>query len=226
MVNRTWAQLFGRGFVNPIDDMHEDAIASHPELLDALTKEFVASGFDLKHLTRSICTSQAYQRTSKASGTDSDPALFARMAVKVMTPEQLFDSLGRVTGFDRLQERARARAPKRPNGGGPRDQFVQFFLAGAEQANATEYEAGIPQALKLMNSRIVGNPLAVRQLVPPGSRPVEAFEAIYLAALSRKPTDEEVRRLREYVARVGTPAEAYSDILWAVLNSSEFTTVR
>jgi hypothetical protein len=195
-------------------------------LLDTLTKEFVASGFDLKHLTRSICTSQAYQRTSKASGTETDPALFSRMAVKVMTPEQLFDSLGQVTGFDRLQEKARAKAPKRPNGGGPRDQFVQFFLAGAEQANATEYEAGIPQALKLMNSRIVGNPLAVRQIVPPGSRPVEAFEAIYLAALSRKPTDEEVRRLREYVAKVGTPAEAYGDILWAVLNSSEFTTVR
>jgi hypothetical protein len=224
MVNRTWAQLFGRGFVNPIDDMHEDAIASHPELLDALTREFVKSGFDVKHLVRSICTSKAYQRTSKASGSEADPALFARMAVKVMTPEQLFDSLGRVTGFDRQMDRAQA--PKRPNGGGPRDQFVQFFLAGAEQASATEYEAGIPQALKLMNSRIVGNPAAVRSIAPPGTKPAEAFEAIYLAALSRRPTADEVARLKEYVAKAGTPAEAYGDVLWAVLNSSEFTTVR
>jgi hypothetical protein len=226
MVNRTWAQLFGRGFVNPIDDMEVDAIASHPELLDALTKEFVKSGFDVKHLTRCVCASQAYQRTSKPSGTDSDPALFARMAVKVMTPEQLFDSLGQVTGFDRQAERARAKAPNRPNGNTPRDQFVQFFLAGAEQANATEYEAGIPQALKLMNSRVVGNPAAVRSIAPPGTKPAEAFEAIYLAALSRRPTAAEVTRLKEYVAKVGTPNEAYGDILWAVLNGSEFTTVR
>ena len=226
MVNRTWAQYFGRGFVNPIDDMHEDALASHPELLDALTREFVASGFDLKHLTRAICASRAYQRTSKAPGTDTDPALFARMAVKVMTPEQLFDSLAKVTGFGTGARIAAPKGVNRPGGNTPRDQFVQFFLAGAEQASTTDYEAGIPQALKLMNSRIVGNPAAVRALVPPGARPVEAFEAIYLAALSRKPTAAEVARLRAYTVRASTPAEAYSDILWAVLNSSEFTTVR
>ncbi|HET6573854.1 MAG TPA: DUF1549 and DUF1553 domain-containing protein [Fimbriiglobus sp.] len=226
MVNRTWGQLFGRGFVNPIEDMGEGAIASHPELLDALTREFVKSGFDVKHLTRCICASQAYQRTSKPSGSEADPALFARMAVKVMTPEQLFDSLGRVTGFDRQMERARARAPKRPNAPTPRDQFVQFYLAGAEQAHPTEYEGGIPQALKLMNSRIVGNPAAVRSIAPPGTKPAEAFEAIYLAALSRRPTGEEVTRLKEYAAKAGTPNEAYGDILWVVLNSSEFTAVR
>jgi hypothetical protein len=144
----------------------------------------------------------------------------------VMTPEQLFDSLGQVTGFDRQMARAQAQAPKRPNGGGPRDQFAQFFLAGAEEASATEYEAGIPQALRLMNSRVVGNPAAVRSIAPPGARPAEAFEAIYLAALSRRPTAAEVKWLREYVAKAGTPNEAYSDVLWAVLNSSEFTTVR
>jgi hypothetical protein len=228
MVNRTWAQLFGRGFVNPIDDMGEGANPSHPELLDALTGEFVKSGFDVKHLTRCICASQTYQRTSKASGSEADPALFARMAVKVMSPEQLFDSLGQVTGFDRQMERAQARAKAagRRNPNTPRDQFVQFFLAGAEQANTAEYGAGIPQALRLMNSRIVGNPAAVRALAPPGTKPAGAFEAIYLAALSRRPTTDEVTRLKEYVAKVETLNEAYGDILWAVLNSSEFTTVR
>ncbi len=229
MVNRTWAQLFGRGFVNPVDDMHDDAIASHPELLDALTKDFVASGFDLKRLVRGICESQAYQRTSKAAGGETDPALFARMAVKVMTPEQLFDSLALVTGLDKQMARvaaARPQAAKRRNGGGPRDQFVQFFLAGAEQPSTTEYEGGIPQALKLMNSRLSGNPASARALAPPGTRPAEAFEAIYLAALSRRPTTAEVAQLREYMAQANTPNEAYSDILWAVLNSSEFTTVR
>jgi hypothetical protein len=230
MVNRTWGQLFGRGFVNPIDDLDDDDYASHPDLFAALTQEFVASGFDLKHLIRGICLSTTYQRTSKAAGLEEvDPALFARMAVKVMTPEQLYDSLARFAGPAAgrgLPGRPIPALPNRP-GGGPREQFVQFFLAGAEQANTTEYEAGIPQALRLMNSRLAaGNPAAVRGIVPPGTRPERAFEAIYLAALSRRPTADEVKRLTAHVARVGNPNEAYADILWAVLNSSEFTLVR
>src|SRR5262245_41579029 len=74
MVNRTWAQFFGRGLVNPVDDMHEKNLASHPELLKDLTKQFVASEFDLKHLIRSICNSEAYQRTSKVGDDEVDPA--------------------------------------------------------------------------------------------------------------------------------------------------------
>jgi hypothetical protein len=227
MVNRTWAQCFGRGFVNPVDDLKDDADASHPELFAALTQQFVASGFDVKQLIRRICTSQAYQRSGKAvGGPDHDPALFARMAVKVMTPEQLFDSLSLVTGF---AGEGRVAGPKGGAGRGqssPRDRFVQFYLAGADQANPTEYEAGIPQALRLMNSRIAGNPQAVRAIVPAGAAPAKAFEAIYLAALSRRPTAAEVAQLNQYVAKVGNPNEAYADILWAVLNSSEFTMVR
>ncbi len=225
MVNRTWAQYFGRGIVNPVEDL--DAGASHPELLAALTQQFVVSGFDVKQLVRGICTSRAYQRSGKtAGGADPDPALFARMAVKVMTPEQLFDSLSRVTGFGGEARRDGPKAAGKGQQNGPRDRFVQFYLAGAEQPNPTEYEAGIPQALRLMNSRIAGNPQAVRAIAPPGTKPQQAFEAIYLAALSRRPTAAEVAQLNQYVAKVGNPNEAYADILWAVLNSSEFTMVR
>src|SRR5262249_35647628 len=63
MVNRTWYQLFGRGIVNPVDDMHDGNAPSHPELLRELTQQFVAGGFDLKDLIRAVCNSQAYQRT-------------------------------------------------------------------------------------------------------------------------------------------------------------------
>ncbi len=229
-VNRTWAQLLGRGFVNPIDDMHPDNEPSHPELLAALSKRFAEGGFDLKQLIRGICLSKTYQRSSRlATGADADQqrTLFGRMAVKVMTPEQMFDSLALVTGFGgqaRGRDKGVGAAKGQPNG--PRERFVQFYLAGAEHANTAEYEAGIPQALRLMNSRIAGNPQAVRALVPPGAPPAKAFEAIYLAALSRRPTAAEVAKLNQYVAKAGSPAEAYGDILWAVLNSSEFAMVK
>jgi hypothetical protein len=224
MVNRTWAQLFGRGFVDPVDDMHAGNEPSHPGLLAALADDFAATGFDLKHLVRAACNSKAYQRSSKpTAGNEADDELFARMAVKVLTPEQLYDSLTVVTGPAAGGGRARDKAVKgyQP---GARDRFVQFFLAGADQASTTEYEAGIPQALKLMNSRQLGNPAAVRQLT--GMKPAEAVETLYLATLARRPTTAEAGRLADYVSKATTPAEAYGDILWALLNSSEFAMVR
>jgi hypothetical protein len=226
MVNRTWAQLFGSGFVNPIDDMHDGKAPSHPQLLADLARNFAGNGFDLKNLYRAICNSQTYQRTSKPfNGNEDDELLFSHMAVKVLSPGQLYDSLTQVTG----PERAVAPAPRAAGKGGPagpRDGFVQFFLAGGDGANPTEYEAGIPQALRLMNSRITGNPGVIRQFAGPGDEPQAVFERIYLAALSRKPTAAEVKRLTEYASRAGTAVEAYSDVLWVVLNSSEFTMIR
>jgi hypothetical protein len=230
MVNRTWAMLFGSGFVNPVDDMHEKNDPSHPELLDAMARAFVANGFDLKYLYRSILLSRTYQRTSKpAGGNEADEALFSHMAVKVMSPEQLFDSLTQTTGMAQQIAERRAKNPMQkgqPNG--PRDQFVQFFLAGADATNPTEYEAGIPQALRLMNSRqLVGNPAAVRQyFTGPRDEPRAVLERMYLATLGRRPTAAEVARLTAHVQSAGTPADGYGDVLWAVLNSSEFTMVR
>jgi hypothetical protein len=226
MVNRTWAQLFGRGFVNPIDDMHEDNPASHPELLAELTAGFAGGGFDVKNLIRGICLSRAYQRTSKpVAGNEKDETHFARMAMKVMTPEQLYDSLTLVAPAANANQNRRPPAQNRP-GNSPREQFVQFFLAGAEQANPTEYEAGIPQALRLMNNRFASNPAVVRSFARPGAKPAEVIETIYLATVSRRPTVDETAKLAQYVSKAANPNEGYGDVLWAVLNSSEFTMVR
>ena len=227
MVNRTWALLFGTGFVNPVDDMHDENPASHPELLEGMAKNFTNNGFDVKYLYRAICNSQTYQRTSKpVKGNESDDQLFSHMVVKVMSPEQLYDSLTRVTGGEGRAAAPAPRAANQRNRANQRDNFVQFFLAGAETSNATEYEAGIPQALKLMNSRVVGNPALVRRFAPPRANADEVIEKIYLAGLSRRPTRDEMTKLKEYVSKAGTENEAYGDILWVVLNSSEFAMVK
>jgi hypothetical protein len=230
IVNRTWGMLFGNGFVNPIDDMHEKNEPSHPQLLDAMARDFARNGFDLKFLYKSILLSKTYQRTSKpAGGNEADELMFSHMAVKVMTPEQLFDSLTQATGLDKQFAERRARNPMMkglPNG--PRDQFVSFFLAGAEAFSPTDYDAGIPQALRLMNSRqYTGNPAAVRLYAStPRDNPAVVLEQMYLATLSRRPTAAELGRLTAHVQSAGNPFEGYGDVLWAILNSSEFTMVR
>src|SRR5262249_46076587 len=98
-VNRIWAQLFGRGLVNPVDNLHAENPPSHPALLELLAAEFAESGFDIKHLVRSICNCKAYQRTSRpAGGNEQDTILVSHMAVKPVGPEALYDSLMVVYG--------------------------------------------------------------------------------------------------------------------------------
>lgn len=228
MVNRLWAQFFGSGIVNPVDDMHEGHPPSHPQLLAELSEQFVASGFDVKYVIRAICNSQAYQRSSKpASGNrEGGTELFARMAVKVMTPEQMFDSLVRVLG----NVPAPANRARRPTAAAarlrnitPRMLFVAFFK-GEDNADPTEYQAGIPQVLRLMNAPMLNNASMLAPLLKAGKPPGQIIEHLYLAALSRRPTPHERARTVALVRKYPTePRKAYSDILWALLNSSEFT---
>ena len=231
-VNRTWALLFGHGLVNPVEDMHEGNPASHPELLDLLAGQFAAAKFDLKHLTRTLMLTNAYQRSSKpTAGNAAAATLVGHATMKVMIPEQLYDSL------QLLQARAGSAAGSREKGpktqaiykggtGTGRDAFVTFFLAGADKPNAAEYEAGIPQALRLMNSRqtLGNNPGAARSFAKPGAKPADTLEEMYLATLTRRPTPDETTKMLAYLKDGGPTGLA--DVLWVLTNTSEFVLIR
>lgn len=224
MVNRMWQHFMGRGIVNPVDDMHENNAPTHPALLAELSEQFKSSGFDLKDLIRTICNSQTYQRSSKAaSEVDTAGVLFAHMAIKPFTPEQLYDSLTQVVGpAPRGQQAVNKKMQVRGQGNSPRLQFVNFFMAD-EGADPTEYQAGIPQALRLMNSPQFNRPSGLlEQATKAAKSPAEVIEYLHLGTLSRRPTADETKRLVEYVSKNDTK-QAYGDILWALLNSSEFT---
>lgn len=222
MANRAWYQLFGRGFVMPVDDMHEANAASHPELLADLGKQFAANGFDLKYLFRAICNSETYQRSSKLHGNNRDagPELFARMALKPLSPEQMFDSLQVVLGAERRDPAGRNRPARlAPNA---REAFVTFFL-NDDGGDPTEYQTGIPQVLRLMNSPQMNNAAALAGLVRASKDSGEALEKLYLTVLARRPTAEEATRVAEYLRKnSGEPRTALAGVLWALVNSSEF----
>ena len=223
MVNRTWAMFLGKGFVNPVDDMLDENEPSHPELLKALTGEFIASGFDLKHLIRGICNSEVYQRSSKPTEANKDDkVLFSHQAVKTLSPEQLYDSITSVIGSQQESGKGGGKGAFAPKGGPvtPRDRFVSFFLPG-ENAKATEYDAGIPQVLRLMNAqRLNSSATLMKELAR--LKPEEAIEKLYMKVLSRRPTSAEVTRMKEYATKQSDNATAYADILWVLLNGSEF----
>jgi len=223
MVNRTWAHFFGRGFVNPIDDMHDGNPATHPELLVALTEQFKRNNFDVKYLVKAIVLSEAYQRTSRPTdGNETDTELFSRMYIKGLTPEQLFDSIVRVVG---PPKGALDGIPKKgaggKKGGGPRDQFINFFRV-EEGADPLAFQDGIPQALRLMNSALLNKGGKALEQAVALKKPAEAIEYLYMATLSRRPTVAELESRKTYVGQQATIRAAYGDILWALLNSSEF----
>jgi hypothetical protein len=229
MVNRFWYQLFGRGIVTPVDDMHADNVPAHPEILGTLTEQFKLHDFDLKYLLRAICNSEAYQRSSQTTAANPqapesvDPDLYAKRLVRTLTPEQLYDSLTSAlrSTEGRGEGRGKGAPIQRKGPGGPREAFLTFFRV--EDPNPLDYQSGIPQTLRLMNSGMANNlNAAVASAMSANPQTDKVIERLYLTALSRRPSVEETRRMMEYASRQSDARAAYGDILWALLNTSEF----
>ena len=226
MVNRTWWRLFGRGIVQPVDDMHEANPPTHPQLLDLLARRFAESGFDLKFLTRAVVSSRAYQRTSRpgdaataaADKQDRQAALFGRMSIKVLSAGQLYDSLetvfgppAKVIGIDARQ--------------GARPEFVEFFGESGDP-DPTAYRRGIPHLLRQMNSgQFAGRNLddLVGRLAAPGRPSEDVASDLFLAILSRRPTTEEQAQFKAYLGRSGSAQDACRELAWVLVTTSEFS---
>jgi ferric-dicitrate binding protein FerR (iron transport regulator) len=221
--NRLWDHFFGRGLVNPLDGLDANE-PSHPALLRRLAAEFAASGFDLKHLARCITTSNAYQRTSRPlPGNAADAGAFSHMALKVLTPEALYDSVAVVLAADK--DSPYKTSFKGNKGGGveaSREQFARFFRPG-DAADPSDYTQGVPQVLRLLNGPLLnrGAPV-IDKLCASEHRPEEAVLELYLTALSRKPKPGEVKLFLDYLSRRKDAREGYAGVLWILLNSSEF----
>ncbi len=221
--NRLWGHFFGAGIIDPIDDEpSDDNPSSHPELLAELTTQFVASKYDVKYLIRAITASKAYQRTSAASHVrQNQPRLFARMAVKGLTPEQFFDSLALAAGFqDPSGHQPGVIVPNTPRG--------DFLILFGTQDKSTETQTSILQALTLMNGKLVadatsltGNRKLATVLNGAGTN-AEKLETLYLSTLSRLPRAEESTRMLRYLDTQSDARAAMADVFWVLLNSSEF----
>jgi hypothetical protein len=225
--NRLWAYFFGIGLVDPVDEMvGSERRASHPELLHDLARTFAAHRFDLKFLIRAITQSRAYQLTSAGtSGTQPDPQLFARRAVRGMSPEQLFDSVACAIGYDEV-------GPTNPRVAvfGNRSARTEFLNRFARQGDrTTEHQTSILQALALMNGKLIAQATDLEQgetLAAVADAPFmdlnERLETLYLATLSRPPSERELMRLSRYVKGEKDLALALADVFWALLNSGQF----
>lgn len=228
--NRVWGLMFGKGIVDPIDDFGTQHKPVSAELLNLLAGHFVATDFRLRELFRTVVLSSAYRLSSGAATDDTKRVeLFAQMNVKTLTAEQVYDCISVATLLD-----SQAATPEGLNlnriANASRDQFVQQFKTPA--GHTTEYLGGIPQALTLMNGSLISSATGLqssgllKSLEAPFFTNEQRIEVLYLATLSRRPHADEWELLKEFIpkgAQGNALREGLSDILWALLNSAEFT---
>ncbi len=231
-VNRVWGQFLGRGFVEPVDDFRDSNPGEMPELLDALSKDFVAHGYDVKRLVATIVSTDAYQLSSGAlgasvqAGSTTSP-LWSRYPLKPLAPDELLDSIAVATDLDDILSGQRGEDLERAKAQ-LRKQF-DFLFDVDEESHPSSYEGTIPQALMLMNGRSVNQTTRVgRQgaLLKILGTPVgdgERIDALYRRTLSRTPSSDERDAALAVIPERGRYRQAaFEDLLWALLNSSEF----
>jgi len=227
-VDHVWQYFFGVSLIEPILEATADSPEPNPELLDDLAKGFADSGFDLKFLTRSIVLSDAYQRVSVAlsEASKTDLQLFAKVPVRGMLPEQLYDSIGVATGL--RQADTTPVQPGQPIRNNPqnaqRQTFINMFYS---QDKRIESQTSILQALYLMNGPLVmsRSSYVLDTIGIQNTSTQRRVEAIYMLVLSRLPTAAEMERMSSFIERgggSGDPRQAAADICWVLLNSSEF----
>ena len=215
-----------------MDDFNDNNQPSDPELLNELAARFKHYNYDMTKLIRWICNSNAYQLSYVANRTNDKPeqeALFSRMMLKSMSPEQLFESLMVATNAEA--------AEKKEDKKKLRDQWMSRLIAnfGDDEGNEVNFNGTVVQALLMMNGEDINVAISRKEkgtvsmaLARSGpSSPAAVIRYLYLASLNREPTTNEVQtivsklRLRPgYYDR--DPNAPYCDVFWALLNSAEF----
>ncbi|HEY3969251.1 MAG TPA: DUF1549 and DUF1553 domain-containing protein [Planctomycetaceae bacterium] len=229
--NRVWAHFFGPGIIDPVDDVRISNPASNPELLAELSKRFTATNYDFKQLVRDICRSQTYQRSTARNETNmQDEKNFAHANLRRIKAESLLDCISQVTNTkDKFQGLPLgARAVQIADGNTSTYFLTTFGRATRETVCSCEVkmEPTLSQALHLLNGDTVNNKIQaggiIDKMIAEKVEPLAIVERLYIAALARKPTLQELETFKPIVASPADLKKNLDDLFWALLNSREF----
>ena len=230
-VNRFWSYFFGRGIIDPVDDIRAGNPPCNPALLEALTARFVADGHDVRKLIRHMVTSRTYQASIVPNRWNEDDLVnFSHALPRRLSAEQMLDSIAVATGkplqFSNLPEGMRA--AQLPDGLVPGNDFLSLFGRPKRQS-ACECERSsnvtLSHALNLINGKTLGecvnradNRFARLVAEHPDDRKV--IEEIYLGCLGRMPTAKELSSIQ--LGQGSQRLEGAQDLAWALINSPAF----
>jgi hypothetical protein len=229
-VNWAWSQLMGRGLVDSLDDVDENSANS--KVLNELADYFVKSGYDLRNLWRTLALTRAYQLSSGGPD-DAKPQGFSRMLAKPLSPEQLYDSFAVLAPLETSPPRPEMAELNGVSTSFGEDPIRMDFMRRMRPppGDPTEYRQGTLQALLLMNGRTMSDVTASEHngilgaLDAPFMSDNDRIQALFLAALAREPKSDEAQTCLAALGESRNHADheqALSDILWALVNSTEF----
>jgi hypothetical protein len=237
LTNWVWAQLFGKGLVDPPDDMSRANPPVHPELLDALARHFVDHKYDLRDLLRTIATSEAYGLSSGVvKGNEQDRRLFSHHLPRPLTAHQMADALAQATNVPNMFPNRAARGrlsagralqiydPATPS---PLlDTFGRCARTVTCSASPTP-TLSLGQALLLIGGDIIETKVTNLNGYLVGAlklelEPEELVENLYYRTICRPPTAEELSHWAAELKQATSLPEAAEDLFWALLNSREF----
>ncbi|RMG01307.1 MAG: DUF1549 domain-containing protein [Planctomycetota bacterium] len=231
VANRVWAHFFGKGIVDPVDDVRISNPPSNPELYDALARKLVDYKYDVKKLVRDICLSNTYQRSCVPNETNADDERnFSRALVRRVQAEIMLDCVCQVT---ESPEKFRglplgARAVQIADGTTSNYFLTTFGRSPRDTVCACDVRTDptLSQALHLLNGTTVENKIrngkVIDRWTAEGLSPEQIIERLYVRCLTRKPTAEEREKLAALLADAENPVPVLQDVFWAILNSREF----
>ncbi|MGE3808178.1 MAG: DUF1553 domain-containing protein, partial [Gemmataceae bacterium] len=233
MANRLWAYMVGRGIIEPVDDIRAGNPPSNPELLDALTADFIQHKMSLKHLLRTIAASRTYQLSIKPTPTNADDVEnFARARPRRLTAEQLLDSIRVATGTENKFSGfpLGTRAAQLPDPASGKLGFLEQFGRPVRESPCEcerRNEMTMEQAMALVNGPIISTAIAdpggrVAQIMKDKPDNRRIVEELYLAVLCRLPTNEERARFEAVLGKADNKQQEAQDLLWALMNTSAF----
>ncbi|MDR3621098.1 MAG: DUF1549 and DUF1553 domain-containing protein [Paludisphaera borealis] len=231
-VNWVWAQFFGKGLVDPADDMSRANPAVHPELLDALAKRFATKKFDLRDLIRTVATSQTYGLSSATvAGNERDTRLFSHQTPRPLTAHQMADALAQATdvpnrfpGADPFRRAIRVADPS------VQSMILDTFGRCPRTSACASVQTpplSLKQSLLLIGGDVVESKVAslngyLAGVLKLELEPEELVENLYFRTVCRPPTAEESSRWTAELKQATSLQEAAEDLFWALLNSREF----
>jgi uncharacterized protein DUF1553 len=232
-VNRFWSYFFGRGIIDPVDDIRASNPATIPALLEALTKDFLDHDFDLRYLMRTIANSRSYQASIATNEwNEKDGDNFSHAIPRRLSAEELMDAVASATGvrpvFPEAPIDTRAEQLTDPHIG--KDGFLDLFGRPPRESSCEcerRSDLSLPQALNLVNGKTISDAVSdsagrIAKSILGGRSDRELVEELYLASLSRPPTAAELEKGLEYLRGGSSRAARAQDLLWALLNSKGF----
>jgi hypothetical protein len=228
IVNRMWRNFMGRGLVEPVDDFRITNPATNEPLLDALARDFIAHGYDLHQLIRTIAASRSYQLSGVPTESNRDDKMaYSRHYSRRLTAEQLLDSIAEATG---VEEKFTSLYPGTRASQLPEPEIESYFLEVFDRPSRQlicerKQPPTLNQALHLIGGDTIQKKVSSERgaLARMKGRPVdEVIEELYLRTVSRHPDAEERQTAKKVAAKAQEPQRGLEDVFWALLNSKEF----